>query len=345
MPKLNKNCVQCGSAFEAQRRNAKYCSDACKQSAARSRKLPPRVKCIGFLDESCPNSSSTNSRLKRCKPCNTKHKRFKSFPFSTIGAQIIRVIQRAKTTETFPDVTSIRDYAELCKTRTKANSIEWGESMREFSICHKVPLAHKEVVGLSTGANLFIGLQSPNVKASNRDYGRSMCDGTLYIERSTLQPESEIDPKTTPQEIMHLLLKRLGAEFLDYVVEANYSPRNTRAEISGNLCKVGDTPANVLGMEVLRHLGEENYELASNLIAWANHEKGHSSDSEKEDDVMVKREGSSKFFFSSSRWERVQYWLQTNMEFDIDPFYIDYEPEGGSETGWVSWEDDESNLW
>lgn len=327
-PKLTKICSYCGKEFKTKSRTRKgssgtFCETKCRVAAKRKRDFLKEIRCIGYLNNPCPNKSKTTAKEKRCPICKPKESRFRAFPNTVIGRQVINTVKRAGSVETFPDVEAIRDFAQLCTARAQFNSIEWGKHQREFSVCHKVPVQHPEVMGLTTGENLFIGISRLNSKAGNRDWGDHARNDSLYAQRNVLKKEYFVKDTTTEPEIMEMLLCKLGPNFLDYLVDAKHPKKDRNKELSDDLCKSGSSPAKVLASEVRRIYGASDPDLASTLIDWANYVEGYHSDSERQCWV---REGATGTVFNSDRWEHIQHVFQTGIEFDCDPFYIGYEP-------------------
>jgi len=238
---------------------------------------------------------------------------------------VIQTIKRAGTIETFPRVQAIGEFEELCRLRARYNTIVDGKPRREFSICHKMPLNHPSMVGVTAGINLFIGLTSLN-QTAGREYGDHIEDSRLYVHRSQLNPNYLVGKDHTQVEIMGLLYRRFGDALLNHIVEVNHPVRNPRATLPDDLNTYGDILPNVLGMSLMDYFGEEGYRSFSQVFEWAYHYSQYTDGG--------RNKGGSKRFLPAP-WEAVQQYLQTGDEFCCDGFSFEYAlPISEWDSGW-----------
>jgi len=320
-----KPCEHCGKLFTPQRKTAKFGSTKCRVS--HSRRNGAKTSCKGYITTPCPDQLQTTAKDGRCRECGKKHRRFKKYPNTPIGAQVISVIRRAKTLETFPSVRSIKEYEEQIKSRSTANGVRGAKVRLVYNVCHKMPVGHPNYVGLSSGENLFVGLSSLNQQAG-RELSEYLYDNqNLYIKRSDLRSEYLVNSQTPQSEIMSLLYKRFGETFLNHVVEADH-PRKSSAEISEHLDNGGDV-ADVIGTSLMEHFGDEDYETFSRVFSWAFESSYDFSN------VSFQRNGQLlETSFYLPPWEQVQDFLQTGDYFQCDGFAFGIEPDHPSKGEW-----------
>jgi hypothetical protein len=317
-PKKTKPCAYCKNNFIFARSSAKYCSSSCRK-ASNDERHNISVSCSGYLGKVCPSAKLTKAKKGRCRECEKVSGRFTRYPNSVLGSQVIATCKRAGTIETFVSTESVKQFETMCKLRSQSNTINKGKSEKEYNVCHKVPLNHRDVVGVSSDINLYLGMALAN-KQAGKKCGFHIENKRLSIRRSKLNPDYLVEKDTPQNEVMELLYRYLGQSFLEHVVDANYSARNTRSELDTDYTRYGVGIPDVIGASLMEYLGNDGYSDFDLAFEWACYESGYcrvTIDGEHEVSHVIADIGP---------WVQIQKYLQTDDVFDCEGFVFGYEP-------------------
>jgi len=313
-----KICAQCSESFTSKRTDAKHCSNACRKALSRENKIKSNslTLCVGHLHHKCPDSKHTSSKEGRCPDCKRIHNHFRRYPNSKVGFEVVRLIKRAGSLQTFETLEDLIYFERLIKLRSGYTKISGGKVKNDYDICHKLPLVHPEFIGLTSKANLFIGSSLLNQKAQNANSYCPDWEGEEFfhlIHPFELDPRFKVDVNQSQKAIMNLMLKYFGSDFLDHVVAAAYQPCNTRAKIPKTYERHAEDLPTVLAQSLRNHFGEEGSEITERLLRWARAESDYSV-----------HKGCP--YYDPEPWHAIQNYLQTNDESVCAGFDVSYDP-------------------
>jgi hypothetical protein len=224
MIKRERTCKHCAAQFTANRHDAKYCSSACKASAARLSK-----------------SKQTQKKIERRK---TK------LPTSTVWLWIARNCKKAGTVEILQDV-DLKELIDLYAYAQKAKGYNSEEDTpAKFHLCHIAPVNDKNSsspkVGLLHHQNLFVGSASKNAQHQNNYFG-----GGVSIRRFALKREWFVSDTDTDSKVLDKVVKYLGPKLTDYLKD-NAVKKSNRFSVIERIAKHPDNNTSLSSLKKMK---------------------------------------------------------------------------------------------
>ncbi|WP_374439775.1 hypothetical protein [Pseudomonas panipatensis] len=206
-PQLEYNCSHCSSTFPAKRYRKpgmpRYCSDKCRNAANNKAKAPKLSKTEKYWQ------------------------RFKETP---LGLWMLSQCKRSGSVQTFQGASAddLRNLAALHAYRKRRYGwVGEGHGKDKFPMCHVKPLTpeDKQSIGLSYGANIFVGLREENAEQKNKPVcswaGRS-------IPKAALLRRYDVDESMPRETVFRKLRNLLGKELDTYLSSLAKMPDRTK---------------------------------------------------------------------------------------------------------------------